>query len=390
MTRRRVYLALLAIVAVGAGLRIAWNDVAEFSQADETVYHISARILSNDPTRYPEMVRAYLNDPGRQLFPMPSRWGGLVITSAACAVAPCSLRTLAWVETLAGIAAIAVTFFATRRLFGDAAGLIAAAFTVTSPIQLAMGRRALEDELLLLAVLLAVWATIALAQSPRPTWRLVAAALGAYTLAFSLKETFLLFYPALAALLLIVRRDWRPRPGDVVAFAFAPVLFAAVFGLLSREPLALVSLARLQLSMAGNPYIASFQSGPFYVPLLHTLILAPVVSVIALFAAGIALRDRTDRHALALCAFVALLFVAFAIMPKDARYSMAADAGFRMLTAWGVTNAGLFGRALVPPFALVALNAAVEIPLFIAVFVRGGVYDPNLVDLLRALGAIPR
>ncbi|HEV8534132.1 MAG TPA: glycosyltransferase family 39 protein [Candidatus Limnocylindria bacterium] len=390
--RRRVYLVLAAVLVAGAILRVHWNDVAEYARSDETVYLISARTLASSWSSYPQLVREYIADPSRQLFPLPSRWGGLVITSAACVIAPCTHRTLAWVETIAGIAAILLTFLAARSLFGDRAGLVAAVLTVTSPIQLAMGRRALEDELFLVAILLALWSSVAIAKARVDSARVVALGVAAFTLAFALKEVFTLYYPAFAAMLIVLRADHRPRVGDFLLFVLPPFVFAAVFWVLSGDVLHLLTLARIQQSMRGNEYIAQFQSGPFYEPLLDLYVLAPLVTAAGLVAGGLALRDRRGRDAIAATIFVALLLASYGLIPKDARYFIPADAGFRMLIGWGL--GGIFSLASLRTWAIALgaglVNALVEIAIFVAVFLRGGVYDPVLANILRALDAIPR
>jgi uncharacterized membrane protein len=385
--------AIALVVLAGAALRIAWNDVSDYSPADETVYLNYARSVAQDPAAYPQIVRAYIADPNSWVFPLPSRFAGIAITSAACVLAPCTHRTLAWIETLAGIAVIVMTYLVARNLFGETTALLAAGFTATCAIQLGMGRRALEDELFLLTILFALWATVGIAQATLVPRRSVVVGVAAFTLALATKETFLLYYPALVAVLLVLNRT-RLRLGHGLLFALPPVLFAGLFGLLTRDPFALVTLAGIQQAGRSMPYILEFQSGPAWEPLLDIYVLAPLVTIAALISMGVALVSRTERRrpAAALCAYVALLFAAYVFIPKDARYFMPADAGMRMLAAWGVIAAAPLLRPIAPLLiagAAVA-NAVVELLIFDAVFLRANVYDPVLANLLRALDAIPR
>ncbi len=380
------------VVLVGAALRVAWNDVTEYSRADETVYLQYARTVSANPGAYRAVVRGYIADPNSWVFPLPSRFAGVAITSAACVVAPCSYRTLAWVETLAGIATIVITYLLGRSLFGRRTAVLAAGLTATSPIQLAMGRRALEDELFLLTILLALLATVRIAQAKIVTRRSLILGIGAFTLALATKETFLLYYPALAAALLILRRTGL-RPGDALLFVGPVLLFAALFGVLSGDPRSLITLAGIQQAGRNMSYIQQFQSGPPWEPFLDIYILAPLVGVAALISTGIVLTSNGDRRPFAaIGAYVGLLFAAYVFIPKDARYFMPADAGMRMLAAWGVVSGASLVRLIAPLLIGAAgiANAVVELLIFDAVFLRGNVYDPVLANLLRALDAIPR
>jgi hypothetical protein len=389
---RRHLAAITAVVLLGAVLRLTWNDVTDYSRADETAYLNYARSLSANWGAYPEIVRAYVADPNATNIPLPSRIAGIAITTAACAVAPCGYRTLAWIETLAGIAAILVTYLIGRTLFGTTGATIAAALTVTCPIQLAMGRRALEDELLLVSILCALWATVEIAKAKVVTWRLLVLGIAAFTWALGIKETFLLSYPALAAVLLIARRR-ELRPGDALLFVVPPLLFTGLFGVWSGDPFALRALAGIQQTGRNLPYVQQFQSGPPWEPFVDIYVLAPLVSAAALIAVGMALTTRGERRPVAaMSAYVALLFAAYVFIPKDARYFMPADAGMRMLAAWGLATVGSLVRPVGPLLIAGALaaNAALELLIFDAVFLRGNVYDPVLANLLRALDAIPR
>jgi hypothetical protein len=122
-------------------------------------------------------------------------------------------------------------------------------------------------------------------------------------------------------------------------------------------------------------------------------VLAPLVTVAALVSVGVSLRPSPGRRsALAIAAFAGAMLAAYVIVPKDARYFMPVDASFRLLAAWGFVSL-LSARTALMPFVVAgaaALNAVVELPIFVAVFVRGEVYDPVLANLLRALDAIPR
>lgn len=388
--------ALLAIVLVGAAARVYWNNVEAYAtsdHADETAYLLSAQALSRDPSGYPAIVRAYLAHPAEQVDPPPVRWGGLIVTVAACEVAPCTYRTLAWVETLAGIAAIALIYAVARRLSSRSVGLLAAAFAVTSPIQLGMGRRALEDCLFLVAVLLALWSTLLLVERRNGTawWIAHGAAVAAFAFAFAVKESFFIYYAALALVLLAARREIRPRIGDVAVFALAPVVYVAVFGALSGDVRQILDFARIAREVIDAPYVIRFQSGPPFEPLIDLFVLAPVVSLLAVGSAGVALAHARRREVSGepLVLFTLALLVAYAFVPKDARYFMPGDAAFRMLAAWGIVTLAPAGRTLLYGLASIAVNAISEIAIFTIVFVEAGVYDPVLANLLDALHLIP-
>lgn len=319
----------------------------------------------------------------------------MAIQTAACVVgAPCSYRTLAWVQTLCGILAIVLTYVIARRLIGETAALLAAALVTTSPIQLGMGRRALEDMLFLVAFLIAFWATIRLAapSSGRRALALYGVAFAAFTFGFGVKEIFAMYYPALVLLLVALRHSARPRLGDVLAFCLAPLAFAAIFGVLSGNVGLLADFIQVWRAGVVNGYVLQYQSGPPVEPFVDLFILAPIVTTLGILAAvAIGVRRRaSDRGASALMLATVMLFVAYALIPKDARYYLAADTTLRMLAAWLVVAAVPVARLAPASAVLLAANGTLEIAIFVIVFVRGAVYDPVLAGILRALGAIAR
>src|SRR6185436_20181029 len=89
-------------------------------------------------------------------------------------------------------------------------GLLGAALTVTSPLQLAMGRRALQDETFCAALLLFFLALTPILTGVASRRRYLFAILS-FAFALSIKETAVLLYPAVLLLLgmAIRQRGWR-------------------------------------------------------------------------------------------------------------------------------------------------------------------------------------
>jgi hypothetical protein len=103
-----------------------------------------------------DFVRMFLDDPGLWVMPNPLRWSWIEAISIACSLGECSHRTLASLSTTAGIIVVGLTWVIARELFGSQAGLAATALAATSPLQLALGRRALADEFFCAAVLASI------------------------------------------------------------------------------------------------------------------------------------------------------------------------------------------------------------------------------------------
>ena len=341
-------LAFPTLLAVSAALRIVLNNVAHFSPADETVY------LRYAQEGYPRVVRMFLADPSLAVFPPPLRWAYIGATSFFCR----THRDLATLSTIAGIAAVALAYVLALRLFDRRTALITAALVATSPLQLAMGRRALTDEFFCALFL----ASLVLIRRRIP-WVIVT------TLIFATKEIFLLIYP-------LVLLFWWLRERKIRwEWALPPFLYFAVFCLLARDVTSFFRIARIITANMDAPYAAQFQSGPPQRILIDFLAVAPLVTV-AFIGAAFAARAPEQRRLLVLT--VGILVVHSLLSSKNLRYVISADPLMRIAVAAWLPSGRWTAAAL-------AANAAVELALFYVIFIAGGVYDPVTSELLRAL-----
>jgi hypothetical protein len=351
---KRDHWLLVAIVAAAAALRVYFNNAVTWSRADERVYTDYSRFLLDHS--YRELVRQFLDDSSRWVYPNPLRWGYFLLTSLSCRMAGhCDERLLAWLSTAAGVACVWLTFRLGETLVSRPVGLWAAALTIASPLQLALGRRALQDELFCAVVLLSF---IALAE------KRLYLSLAAITLALAIKETFFLLYPAL---FLIAYRKWeKPR----LLFLFIPpFLYFFIFVILSGSPGDFFHILSTVAGASGAPYAAQYQAGPPHRILLDLFTLSPLITILAISAIRLDLLSE----------ITILLMLVFAITPsKNVRYAIMIDPLLRILAA--STRIRWFFFAAV---------AVADLWLFCAVFIRAQIYDPVSDNLLRALRVIP-
>ena len=329
--------------------------MASFSPADETVYLRYTRVLAGG-NGYAHIVRMFFDDPNLWIFPNPLRWTYFETTSLLCRITGnCNYRTLAALSTAAGIAAVALTYVVGLQLFERRIALFAAALMATSPLQLAMGRRALSDEFFCALVL----ASIVTMRKPW-LWIIVT------TLTFGAKEQFVFIYPVVLVFWWLRERKLRWE------WLLPPCLYYLVFCFLSRDSTSFFRIAHIVASVMNAPYAAQYQSGPPHRLLIDFMAVAPLVTIAFLIAAYIKRREPV----LALAA--GILVVHSLISSKNLRYVISADPFMRLLVA-----------SAFPRKWFVIVNAAVEIALFYVIFVVKDVYDPVTDELLRALRMLP-
>jgi 4-amino-4-deoxy-L-arabinose transferase-like glycosyltransferase len=391
----RIFALLVLLLIGGAILRVEVDHVDEYSPDDEAVYVRTTQFLHEHGwSSYPSLVRSYVADRNAWLYPHPMRWGYFALSTLTCAVAPkCDARALAGLSTAAGIVSILLVFLIGRELLGDEVALIAAALTATSPLQLVVGRRALEDEVFCAAILLSLWLGCLVVRANDGSDRrhrswLVAAAVVSMTLTLGIKESFLLIYPAVLVFLLALSPPPRLRTLRRIAalVVLPPLLYALVTIVLSggvkryRELLHIVMTAA---SSANTPFAQQFSSGPFHRPLFDLVILSPIVIVLAVAGAA---RSGGDRALVALTAFAVVVLIVFGLLPlKNVRYVIELDPVSRLLAASAIAS---LPRRPWMAIAVVGLVAATELQVFHELL-AADLYDPVTDELLRALHAIP-
>jgi 4-amino-4-deoxy-L-arabinose transferase-like glycosyltransferase len=367
---QRRHWIIIAVLLCAAALRVAVNNVTHFLPYDEGTYvRTTQQLLIHGWGSYPEVVRNYIADSRAWVFPDPLRYGWYAATTLACAVQRhANGRALANLSTFASILAVFLTWLLARELVDESSALTAAALSVTSPLQLALGRRALQDEFFCAAVLLALWCVTRAAKSPTIA-RHVAAAL---SLAFmlSVKESGLFVLPAALALVYAIKR--KIEAIDVGVMVAGVALYFAGFVLVARDAASFFRIFEIVRVAQQAPYVVQFQGGPPHRLLIDLLTLAPVVFVLAIAALA-----RRESGPVAWPLSVTL--IVFSFLSKNLRFIVMADPMMRVAAAPFVTRR---------PAWLIA-SAVTELAIFFAVFIHGDVYDPVTAELMRALFMTP-
>jgi 4-amino-4-deoxy-L-arabinose transferase-like glycosyltransferase len=371
---RRQYWAILAVLLCAAALRVAVNNVTHFLPYDEGTYvRTTQQLLIHGWGSYPEVVRSYIADSRAWVFPDPLRYGWYAATTLACAIQRhANGRALANLSTFASILAVFLTWLLARELVDESSALTAAALSVTSPLQLALGRRALQDEFFCAAVLLSLWCVARASKSPPVEWPAARHVAAALSLAFmlSVKESGLFVLPAALALVYAIKRKIEAVDAGVIVAAIA--LYFAGFVIVARDAASFFRIFQIVRIAQHAPYVVQFQGGPPHRLLIDLLTLAPVVFVLAIAALA---RRESGPVAWPLAATL----VVFSCLSKNLRFIVMADPLMR------VAAAPLVARRP----ALLFASAATELLIFFAVFIQGDVYDPVTAQVMRALFMTP-
>ena len=122
-------------------------------------------------------------------------------------------------EALAGIGSLLLVYYLVRRVWGDIAGLLAAAAMTVTPVAIATNRSNIVDSILVFIILLGAWAVIRATETGRLRWLLVAMFL--IGLAFNVKmlEAYLAVPAFFALYFLGTKIRWSTRIWHLVLAA---------------------------------------------------------------------------------------------------------------------------------------------------------------------------
>ncbi len=384
---------------LAAWLRWRIHGGVQFTPWDESWYLNWANAVANDGIAgFRASVQLWL-DTGWYV-PRPTRWGHVLLSAGACrAAGRCGFEQLAALSMLAGVLAVGATYLLASTLIARPAAVLAAAFTAVSALDLGLGRRAMQDEVVLATSLLALYSVARLRGRPAARWEL-GAAIGALTLALAVKESFVVMLPVVLILRWQARWPLRVDPADLALVAVPPLLYLG--GLLALGGGALFPDALQQLvaqtlggTQAGSP-VDTVQGGPAWRVYVDLLALNPLVTLSAIAGIGavlIARRDEDDRGSAVLVAVIAVSTVALALGTKNARIWVTLNALHAILAAWWMWR--LIAQRT-PQWTRSAMVAVAAVNAMLGLWIYGRIFgaqpgeaDAVTLTLLRGLGMIP-
>ncbi len=368
----------LAILLLAGGLRVANFDVPDRSPDEQLWTKFGAHIAREGPAWVTRLVHDF-NRGADVDFPWQQRIGytclvGLVM----CASGDTTVRAVEAISTVSSLATIAITGVVAREFLGPWTAVVAMLFLAVSPLDLALARRAWQDDVIALLTLLAAWAFLRHASGGGRLSRASFFAVAGFTLLVkeSAAIAFGLGTLGLAWTAWRGSRDWRP-PVGVLAWGAATALgaFAVVVAVSGGWAELHRTLDLSREALAPDDYLRHYQTGgpDYYVTGLRILqpvpfLLGALGAVLAVFRAPFLAPEGRPAHAraaLAALGALALGFgaVAFGYYSKNMRFLSPIYAPTFLLAAALIAAGVSYVRAHAPRAAAIAVVAAVALGL---------------------------
>ncbi|MFH0917620.1 MAG: glycosyltransferase family 39 protein [Candidatus Omnitrophota bacterium] len=389
-----------AILIIFAAM-IAWLIITSFSSivflpgADEGCYlRYTKEVLDKGLPAFKDLLVTYIADSNYWGFPVPVRCGFIICGAFFCRLFGFSFISIAFLSLFSFFCAVFFTYWLSRKVFGRDVAFLAGLFFLSSPLALALSRRALSDSasnfLLLTAVL---WQIDYFTSGCRrwKKWSLAAVLL----LALAFRETNILFiFPlAVSSLAFLPEKGFRQLIKSWVVIYAVPVgaifiIYKFLFGNIADIFKALFFLP----SAGSHSYVLQFQSGPWFRYLIDFILVSPWVMILGIYYILYVLIHKTKKEDLALALFIIFTIFTFSFFSKNLRYVSVIDYPLRIFTAMAILSVHSVRSkysAFTFALAVVMLICVMELVNFIRIFVWAGVYDPVSFGLLSFWNIIP-
>jgi len=250
--------------------------------ADEGTYYSYATFLAkNGVGAFPEIAKAYVASYTAQLQPTPIRVGHILATVLWFKALPATYVSLARFSFFCFFVFIVISFLYCRKHFGADVAYIFTMLLSSSPLMMAMGRRALSDMHGNLWCSLVVWLFLDfLRDKKKLTYCFL---LLAYSMAILVRESSLVLGPFLLGMFLLSKYVYRNQVkisylvGIVVVPAFVVgSIFCLVFGPSVAWSLFMTLFKVHGDSGQASQYATQFCSGPWFRYLIDFISMSPV------------------------------------------------------------------------------------------------------------------
>lgn len=373
-----------------------------FSAADEGCYLRFAKAVSeNGLGQFPYLIKYYSENIDSHLFPTPSRAGHILLTAIWLKLFGVSFTSLAWFSFSCYILFILACFYFSLKFFDKD---IAYPFTLlvsSSPLIMAMGKRALADSTTNLFWALSIWTFMDFIISNKKSKLFIFAAV--YSFCIIVKESSLVL-TIFFALFFLLYKYYLKKPistNYAILSLGIPIITAGVSLIALSGGIAnFINLIKAVLdthcgSAKLSDYAVLFCSGPWYRYIIDYLLLSPITTLLFIGYFGHVLASgKFEWKKIYFLLYFSIILAVFGALKhnKDVRLVVNMDMAIDLCSVWMLYE--LFKwkdpqKQALAIFISVAGIYLLNYSNFITLFCQYNIYDPITYWLLAAKKIIP-
>jgi 4-amino-4-deoxy-L-arabinose transferase-like glycosyltransferase len=384
---------LCAVFACGILLRVNYMNVTDYREGVDEGFYVryGAYMATEEGASIRALSNEYIRNSKWQLFPNPLRAGHILLSGWWMKMLHRSdFIALSRMSCFFSILLLFLGYWFARRLFDKQVALLALILLASSPIALAMGRRALQDSVVAFFLIASLYIFYEAVNTKKSIYAVLLVPI--LYMSIMVKETSILLAVFFVVYLLydrtFVRKDFNVFPllaAIILAVLLTDISYLVITGSLSK----FIQLLRIiLLSPETNRYAIKYQSGSLTRYLYDFLLISPLTLIASGIFCAAYCMDRKIRSegARYLLWFFTVLYILFSFFSKNIRYVIALDFPIRIFAVLAVwTACSKFGRPKVAVALCAVLTMAViDVIFFRHIFIICKVYDPVTYQLLTA------
>ncbi|MFH0840229.1 MAG: glycosyltransferase family 39 protein [Candidatus Omnitrophota bacterium] len=369
--------------------------------ADEGYYFkYASLILKNGITEFPSLIEWYTGNEEAQLHPNPSRVGYILFIALSFKIFGISFTSLAQVSFLSFFLFLVVSFYFSNKHFGKNTALIYTLFLSSSPLIMAMARRALSDSCGNLFYALTIWLFFDfLTQNNKIKYSIF---LLAYALCIMVRESSLVLLPFFAGFFCLYKYAYKRKISHLylwgimlIPVSIVGICYLILFAGFKNMALFIETLFGIHFGVQDSQYAILFCGGPWYRYIVDYMVLEPLTMCLFIgYFIYILLIKKFDFKTMFFVIYFTIVFLIMGNLQytKVLRLVINLDMVINLFAVWAIYE--LFKQKnknyqnyFVFIFSMIIFIA--NYLTFLDLFICKEIYDPVSYWLLKARGFIP-
>ncbi len=369
--------------------------------ADEGYYFTFANLIAEDGiSRFPQLAKVYIDNKEARLFPTPLRVGHILSTALWFKLFPNTYVSLARFSLFCFILFLVMSFYFARRHFGDDVAYPFVLLLSSSPLMMAMARRALSDIHGNLYWGLAIWLFLDFLRRGNKIKYLMF--ILAYAFSIIVKESSIALLLFFVTFFFIHKYIYK---GDIsnaylIGIIILPVLlvgatYIILFGGIGNVIGIIGAVLDTHFGVQASRYATLYCTGPWFRYIVDYLLLSPITTLlfIGYFCYRLVIRRNEWKIAYFMAYFTAIFLIFSNVRySKVVRFVINLDmviALFSVLFLYELFRQQDKRRQTFIVFGITAVIFILNYLSFIDIFCIKDLYDPVSAGLLSARKFIP-
>lgn len=318
----KIYQSIIALLILFSVFSVFATIPPEdnFAKTSDEGYYLAfaSFVHKNGIAELPKLAKTYVDKKEARLFPPPTRIGYILMAASWFKLFPATFVSLARLSCFCFVLFLAVSFYFSRKFFGDDTAYIFTLLLSSSPLMMAMGRRALSDMQVNLLWGSAIWLLLDFFEKPSLAKYLIFILVCWFSIL--VKESSIVLPIFFGVSFCVYKYAYGKKISGAYLFGIAVLpaaLIGATYVIFFKGVSNAVNIVSAVLSTHANlgtqasKYAVLFCTGPWYRYIIDYILLSPVTTLlfIGYFIHKLLMRNIEWKTAYFMAYFTMVFFI---------------------------------------------------------------------------------